>query len=74
MAQFNALNKSFSNKRERTNKIVAMVSISTKRQYMSDLNRPRLWCMNPHYMRKLGHETANCIVYTGAKQGQYPDW
>ncbi|SRR5258707_10876677 len=40
-AQFDALNKSSNNKRGRTDEIITMMSTSTKRQCMSDPDRPR---------------------------------
>ncbi len=72
-AQFDALNKSSSNKRGRTDEIIATMSTSTKRQHTLDLDRPRTRCANPHCVRKSRHDMADCIAYTGTKQGQYPD-
>jgi LTR polyprotein gag-polypeptide-like protein len=73
-ARFDTMNRSSGNKRERSAEVIAMVFTSTKRQHTLDSDRPRPWCTNPHCARKSGHKTAKCIAYTGAKQGQYPDW
>ena len=46
----------------------------TKRPRNGNPSKAHLRCTNTHCGSKIGHDAADCISYTGAKQGQYGDW
>jgi hypothetical protein len=46
----------------------------SKRVRTVNPEKAHLRCSNPHCGPKVGHETADCIAYKGAKEGQYGDW
>ena len=75
-ARSEAQRRSTAQKRPRPADIVASSSAPTtpKRARGPNPNKANLKCTNPHCGPKVGHDTADCIAYTGAKEGQYGDW
>ena len=71
-ARFDAQKRAHTSKRTRPTNIATNTS-SSKRTRYSDNNRANLRCTNAHCKSKLGHDSVDCLAYTGAKQGQYPD-
>jgi hypothetical protein len=76
-ARFEAQKRTQAPKRARPTDLVAtasLPSVPNKRPRTVNPNKAHLRCSNPHCGPKIGHDTADCIAYTGAKQGQYEDW
>ena len=74
--RYDALKRSSIQKRSRPADIIATTTVTTpaKRARVANPDKAHLCCTNPHCGPKTGHETADCIAYKGAKEGQYGDW
>ena len=72
-ARFDAQKRSSAQKRARPADIVASTTAPapSKRMRTSNPNKAHLRCTNPHCGPKVGHDTSDCIAYSGAKEGQY---
>jgi hypothetical protein len=74
-ARTEALKRPALPKRSRPADFVATsVAPSNKRPRNPNPDKANLRCANPHCGPKVGHDTADCIAYKGAKQGQYGEW
>lgn len=73
-ARFDAQKRSVAQKRTRGADIVASSTAPANPNKRPRLRNPNLKCTNVHCTFKAGHDTADCIAYTGAKEGQYGDW
>ena len=73
-ARFEAQKRSGSQKRPRTGDASARSSTSHKRARVQNADRANLVCANSHCGAPRGHDTAECIAYKGAREGQYGTW
>lgn len=47
---------------------------ASKRARTQDAGKDNRQCSNPFCSSPRGHDTANCVSYKGAKEGQYGEW
>jgi gag-polypeptide of LTR copia-type len=73
-ARFDAQKRAGLQKRLRPDDLVAATTSTNKRPRPLNPNRANLHCANKHCAFPRGHDTANCLTYGGAKQGQYGPW
>lgn len=73
-ARVEAQKRSKAQKRSRPADIVATSTMPTPPHKRPRVRNPDSRCTNVHCRSKLSHDTADCIAYTGAKQGQYGEW